>query len=325
MKKTSELKKQFLDYLAQNSFPLNPKELFEPANYMMQLGGKRVRPVLLLMSYNLFKADVRSALPIALAYEIFHNFSLVHDDIMDESDLRRGQPTVHQKYDINTGILSGDVMLVGAYEYLQKVQPVEKLLPVLSVFNEVAKGVCIGQQMDINFETAEEVQIADYLKMIEHKTAILIAGALKTGAIIGGGNEQDAQHLYEFGRNMGIAFQLQDDLLDTFGDAATFGKRIGGDIVQNKKTFLYLKALELASPAQYELLKRLYTQPIIEEEAKIAQVKQVFDALNIEKLAKELKREYHQKAMEHLQAVQVPSTNKIYLRQLAEQILERLV
>lgn len=325
MKQPTELKEQFIAYLAEHTFPLKPRELFEPVNYILQLGGKRLRPVLLLMSYNLFKENIEPALPIAFAYEIFHNFSLVHDDIMDESELRRGQPTIHQKYDTNTGILSGDVMLVSAYQYLEQVQPTSKLLPVLSVFNEVARGVCVGQQMDINFETAEEVQIADYLQMIEYKTAVLIAGALKTGAIIGGGSEEDAKHLYEFGKNMGIAFQLQDDILDTFGDATSFGKRIGGDIIQNKKTFLYLKALELANPTQYQFLKEQYRQTVIDEETKIKEVKKVFKDLNIEELAKVIKRTYHQRAIYHLETIQVSDAKKIYLQRLAEKMLERIV
>ena len=319
------LKKAFLDYLVTHSFPLAPKELFEPVNYMLSLGGKRLRPVLLLMGYNLFKSDVQPALPIAYAYEIFHNFSLVHDDIMDASPLRRGQPTIHQKYDINTGILSGDVMLICAYQYLQQVQPADKLAEVFSIFNEVAKGVCIGQQWDINFETSNTVTITDYLRMIEHKTAILIAGALKTGAIIGGGSDSDAHHLYEFGKNMGIAFQLQDDILDTFGDAATFGKRIGGDIVQNKKTFLYLKALQLATPTQQAALLQQYTSLATDEAQKIAKVKAMFEALNIEEISSNLRNEYHDKAVVHLQAVQVAEEKKRHLIALSEKMLHRIV
>ncbi len=322
------LKASFLDYLNTHSFPLAPKELFEPVNYILNLGGKRIRPVLLLMGYNLFKSDIQPALPIAYAYEIFHNFSLVHDDIMDASPLRRGKPTIHQKYDINTGILSGDVMLICAYQYLQEVQPADKLAQVLSIFNEVAKGVCIGQQWDINFETTNQVEIADYLRMIEYKTAILIAGALQTGAIIGGGSDSDAQHLYEFGKNMGIAFQLQDDILDTFGDTASFGKRIGGDIVQNKKTFLYLKALQLATPDQKTILHQQYTTPITEtreEEQKIAIVKSVFKELSIEEISSQLRNEYQDKAMTHLQAVQVKEEKKIHLKELSEKMLNRIV
>jgi len=325
MNTPNELKDRFLEYLIAHSFPLDPKELFEPVNYIMSLGGKRLRPVLLLMSYNLYQKDIQLALPIAFAYEIFHNFSLVHDDIMDESLLRRGKPTIHQKYDINTGILSGDVMLVSAYQYLQKVQPANKLWDVLSIFNEVAKGVCIGQQLDMNFETSNTIQIEDYLRMIEYKTAVLIAGALQTGAIIGEGSKEDAAHLYEFGRNMGIAFQLQDDILDTFGEEASFGKRIGGDIVQNKKTYLYLKALELATPEQKSFLIQQYTDHIQDEEAKIAAVKEVFETLNIKSIANSIKNEYHQRALSHLEEVQVESDKKKHLRMLAEKMLERII
>jgi len=320
----SELKSLFLDYMQQHNFQLAPKELFEPVDYILQLGGKRLRPVLLLMSHNLYQTEVDSALSAAYAYEIFHNFSLVHDDIMDEAPLRRGKATIHQKYDINTGILSGDVMLIYAYKYLLET-PDKNLVPeLMTLFSKVAAEVCIGQQYDMNFETSDSITIAAYLQMIEYKTASLIAGALKTGALLAGAPAEDLYHLYEFGRNLGIAFQLQDDILDTYGNAATFGKRIGGDIVQNKKTYLVLKAMQLANNTQKQVLENLLSTYPKEEEAKIATVVDIFDALDIKAIASEKKDEYHQKAIAHLALVKVVEERKIHLQEIAKELLERV-
>ena len=320
----SELKSLFLDYMQQHNFQMAPKELFEPVDYILQLGGKRLRPVLLLMSHNLYQTELDTALSAAYAYEIFHNFSLVHDDIMDEAPLRRGKATIHQKYDINTGILSGDVMLIYAYKYLLET-PDKNLVPeLMTLFSKVAAEVCIGQQYDMNFETSDSITIAAYLQMIEYKTASLIAGALKTGALLAGAPAEDLYHLYEFGRNLGIAFQLQDDILDTYGNAATFGKRIGGDIVQNKKTYLVLKAMQLANNTHKQVLENLLSTYPKDEEAKIAAVVDIFDALNIKAIASEKKDEYHQKAIEHLVKVKVKEERKIHLQGIAKGLLVRV-
>ena len=318
-----KLKEVYLDYLHANPFNQAPQTLFEPVDYIMQLGGKRLRPILVLMAYNLYKKDIQPALPIAQAVEIFHNFSLVHDDIMDEAPLRRGQATVHHKYDINTGILSGDVMLIYAYHYLLKIEDPKLVPPIIKVFTEVAEAVCIGQQYDMNFETSDSVTIPEYLKMIEHKTALLLVGALKMGAILAEADEQDVYHLGEFGRNIGIAFQLQDDILDTFGDPEKFGKRVGGDIVQNKKTFLVLKTIEVANEVdKNKLLTLMQTYPE-DEEKKIEAVKNIFQKNNIQHLADVVKETYQNQAMQHLDKVNIHSEKKQQLKILAEQLLKR--
>lgn len=318
------LKTLFLEYMEANRFAFSPRELFEPVDYILQLGGKRLRPVLLLMSYNLYKKEVTPALPAAYAYEIFHNFSLVHDDIMDEASLRRGKSTVHHKYDINTGILSGDVMLIYAYKYLLDLEKKEAIPEVLSTFTKVSTEVCIGQQYDINFETAKQVTIAEYLQMIESKTAALIAGAMYTGALLAGATKLDCQNLYEFGTNIGIAFQLQDDILDTYGNAATFGKRIGGDIVQNKKTYLVLTALEKANREQRIQLERMLSSRPIDEENKIKVVTQLFNDLNIRELANEKKDDYHLKALKNLENLTIDASKLLPLKEVAESLLQRV-
>lgn len=318
------LKNLFLAYMEANKFTFSPSELYEPVDYILQLGGKRLRPVLLLASYNLYQKEVSPALPAAYAYEIFHNFSLVHDDIMDEASLRRGKSTVHKKYDINTGILSGDVMLIYAYKYLLELEKKEVVPEILSIFTKVSTEVCIGQQYDINFETAKQVTIEEYLQMIESKTAALIAGAMSTGALLAGATKADCQNLYEFGINIGIAFQLQDDILDTFGNAATFGKRIGGDIVQNKKTYLVLTALERANNSQRKQLEELLSSRPAEEEEKIKVVTQLFNDLNIKELANQKKDAYHLKALKNLDTLNIDAEKLQPLIKLAESLLQRV-
>lgn len=319
----NQLKDIYLKYLKENPFSKAPNELFEPADYIMQLGGKRLRPILVLMAYNLFKEEVEKALPIAQAVEIFHNFSLVHDDIMDAAPLRRGQPTVHHKYDINTGILSGDVMLIYAYQFLLKVEEEALIPPIISVFTQVAEEVCIGQQYDMNFETSQTVTIQEYLTMIEYKTAVLLVGALKMGAILAKASADDIYNLGEFGRNIGIAFQLQDDILDTFGDPATFGKRVGGDIIQNKKTYLVLRTMQVANDADKETLMKLMASTPKDEESKIAAVKSIFEKNNILVRADKKKEEYQQLAFEHLSKVNVPVERKAELKTLSTFLFKR--
>jgi len=315
----------FKTYQKDNNFSqYTPRELYEPIDYILSLGGKQIRPLLALMACQLFSKEVRAALPIAAAVEIFHNFSLVHDDIMDASPIRRGQPAVHKKFNTNTAILSGDVMLVYAYEHLSKVSPA--LLPIiLPVFNVVAIGVCEGQQMDVNFETQATVSLAEYTRMIELKTSILLYGAMKMGALVGGASIEDAELIGEFGRNMGIAFQMQDDWLDTFGAQAKVGKRIGGDIVQNKKTALVIKALELADEAtEAELNQLLSSSPVAEDEAaKIERVTSIFKDLGIPDEMKKIMAIYKDKAIHHLNLLNVSDDAKKSLYGFLDMLMER--
>ena len=258
MKAIETYQKQFLAYLENYKSVREPKNLYQPIEYILNLGGKRLRPVLTLMTADCFEGNVNNALDAALAVEVFHNFSLIHDDIMDAAPLRRGHQTVHEKWDLNTGILSGDAMLIMAYQLFENYPPdVFQKLAIL--FSKTALEVCEGQQYDIDFETRDTVSISEYLKMIEYKTAVLVGAAMKMGAIIANASVEDQDRSYEFGKNLGIAFQLQDDYLDVFGDPDTFGKQVGGDIIENKKTFLYLKALEFSSESDQQKLKDLFT------------------------------------------------------------------
>ena len=326
MKNIEQLQLVFKNYAANQQFTQTPTELYEPLNYILALGGKAMRPALLLAGCQLFSDDITPALAAAFGVELFHNFSLMHDDIMDNAATRRGKATVHEYYNNNTAILSGDVMLVYAYQYVSKV-PERSLASVFRVFNQTAIGVCEGQRYDINFETQAQVAIADYLRMIELKTAVLLSGALQIGALVAGADEQQCQYLGEFGRNMGIAFQLQDDYLDTFGDAAKFGKRIGGDIVQNKKTYLYLRALELANAEQLQQLKSLYNQtvPADQEAAKIAAVTALFRDLGIPMETQKIMEHYHQTALAALSNIAADMVRKQPLLDMAAQLLGREV
>ena len=255
------------NYQSNHSFTKAPATLYEPLNYLLNLGGKRVRPCLVLLALDLYKDDLDEALPVAYAVELFHNFSLMHDDIMDKADLRRGKATVHKYYDEDSAILSGDLMLIQAYKYIENVSD-HHYKKLMSVFNKMAIEVCEGQRMDMDFELTHDVSISDYLEMIKLKTSVLLAASFQMGAIIGDAPEADYHHIYEFGKNIGIAFQIQDDILDTYGDEQV-GKKIGGDILQNKKTYLYLKALELASDKEREQLLDLYSKRDLEADEKI--------------------------------------------------------
>lgn len=315
----------FQEYLRQNPFRKEPRNLYEPADYIMDLGGKRLRPILLLIGHYLFDDHFNRSLPGAMAVEVFHNFTLVHDDIMDQAPLRRGKKTVHELFGPNAGILTGDVMMIRAYQYLLDLDQHALLPQLMTVFNKVAIEVCEGQQMDMDFEKMDQVAIPDYLTMIELKTSVLIAGALKIGALLGGGGSENAELLYQFGRNMGIAFQLQDDILDAYGDPEKVGKKPGGDIVQNKKTFLYLKALELAGPAQREALKRWFATPTLKEKEreKVEQVLALWNELNVLRYANEAKAGFQRAAFDALEAVRAKEEKKELLRMLAEELLER--
>jgi geranylgeranyl diphosphate synthase, type II len=323
MHNISTLQQLFTQYLHDNRVQKAPQALYEPFNYIMNIGGKRMRPVMTLLACYLFDEEVEKALPAALSVEVFHNFSLVHDDIMDAAPLRRGQPTVHDKYGLNSGILSGDVMLIFAYDYLRRSPRQEAIGGLYQTLTEVAIQVCEGQQYDIDFEQRDDVRLEEYLQMIEMKTAALLAGSLKMGAIAAGAPLSDQEHLSEFGRLTGIAFQIQDDFLDTFGDPLKVGKRVGGDIVQNKKTCLIIKALELANDATRKQLLQLYAQQPTDERGKITTVTNIFKDLGIPDFLRNLRNDYQQRAYTHLEQVNAPKEKKELLFGLAESLLVR--
>ena len=318
-------KQAFLEvekFIAEADFSGNPTELYDPISYSMNLGGKRVRPATLLMVADIFEANKLDALHAAMGVEVFHNFTLVHDDIMDEAPLRRGQDTVYKKWNRDIAILSGDVMFVKAVDYFLKLQPAEKMGRVLRVFNKTAAEVCDGQQMDMNFETTEEVSIPQYLRMIELKTAVLLAASLKIGAIIGKASDEDADNIYEFGKNVGIAFQLQDDYLDAYADPRSFGKRVGGDIIANKKTYLLLEAMNLANEEQKSELKSCLDGELSDDD-KVNRVKAVYDQLKIPQLSQLKMKTYFDRGMEALAKVNVAQEKKQPLMDIAEELMYR--
>ena len=317
-----ELKAQFEVYLQSNSFDKTPIGLYEPLDYILSLSAKRMRPALLLASYNLFRDDLEVAMPLAFATELFHNFTLMHDDIMDEATLRRGEESVHTKYNVNTAILSGDVMMIYASKYMA-MSPPEKLAQVLDIFHETAIKVCEGQQWDVDFETSNEVSVTDYIKMITYKTAVLVGATMQIGAVIAGASEKDAKHIYQFGENLGIAFQVQDDILDTFGETAKVGKVIGGDILQSKKTYLYLKSLELIEDRRKADFIKLYSSDIQQEFDKVKKVKKVFDEMYVLHYAQQLKENYEQLAKSHLAAITVIEERKSTIKEIFEMLLVR--
>lgn len=322
--KTESLKEAYRAYLQSREIQHEPLNLYKPVNYIMNLGGKHIRAVFLLLAHSLYQSDFSdSAMTSAYAVEMFHNFSLVHDDIMDNADTRRGKPSVHKKYDINSGILSGDVMLILVFEELLKINDSAKRSKVLSLFTQTAKEVCEGQQYDIDFETRDKVSISDYLEMIKLKTAVLLACALKIGAILGGASDHDAQKLYDFGLNIGISFQLQDDLLDTYGEQARVGKIIGGDIQQRKKTILYLKAISNLNEHAEEF-KVLYNSDLILEE-KLPKVKAMMDKGRVKEEINEMKDSYLNKAIKSLSEIRDGNKESILeLEKLANYIITRL-
>jgi geranylgeranyl diphosphate synthase type II len=302
------------------NYPKSPNLLYDPIKYIMGMQCKRMRPILVLMSFQLFDENLDKAIPAALAIEIFHNFTLLHDDIMDNAPIRRGSPTVHKKWNKNTAILSGDVMMIQAYQLLEKLDN-NKLGEVLNIFSKTAVEVCEGQQLDMHYETQENVDLISYLKMIEYKTAVLLAASLQIGAIIAGANKNQQKQLYQFGINIGIAFQLKDDLLDAFGNSEDFGKQIGGDILENKKTFLYLKALDLSDESTKEKLKVFYKDNNKSKE-KIHKVIDIFKRLNIKHHTIELMKAYYTKAMKHLQ--NIDSDNKECLILFSDKLMDRV-
>ena len=318
----SKYQEEFLDYLGAQKIIREPKNLYTPIDYILQLGGKRIRPVLTLMAADIFSNDYQKAFPAALAVEVFHNFTLIHDDIMDEAPLRRGKETVHKKWNLNTGILSGDAMLILAYQYFENYEP--KIFQKLAqLFSKTALEVCDGQQLDIDFETRNDVTISEYIKMISLKTSVLVAAALKMGAIVSEAEENEAHYLYNYGLNLGIAFQLQDDYLDAFGNPETFGKQIGGDIIENKKTFLYLKALELSNKEDSSKLLNLFNQKLTENSQKIETVKEVFVKNNIPTIIKEEIIKYTNKAFECLDKMTISDAKKENLKLFGNSLMSR--
>lgn len=322
MKKLTDLQALINEAVDKLSFPETPADLYEPISYILALGGKRLRPALLLMACDLFGGDVEGAVQPALAIEVFHNFTLMHDDIMDKAPLRRGQTTVHEKWNANVAILSGDAMMVESNKLMMKVQDAI-LRRVMDVFNETATGVCEGQQIDMSFEKRHNVSIDDYLTMIRLKTAVLLGGTLKIGAIIGGATSADAQLLYNFGVNLGVAFQLQDDILDVYGDPGKFGKQVGGDIISNKKTYLLIKALELAKDAQADELDNWLNIQTFDAAEKVTAVTGIYSHLQIRQYAEQAMQTYAEQAFGALDSINLPEERKQYLRSFADHLLVR--
>jgi len=315
----------FTEYLEQNTGVPEPKKLYEPIEYILNLGGKRIRPILTLIGAEIFGATPEEALPAALAIEIFHNFSLVHDDIMDAAPLRRGKNTVHMKWNINTGILSGDAMLIQAYQCFDVYD--SSLFPQLvRLFSQTALEVCEGQQYDINFETRNDVTIEEYLKMITLKTSVLLGCAFQMGAIIANQPKESQKDIYEYGKLLGIAFQLQDDYLDAFGNPETFGKQVGGDIIENKKTYLYLKSEELGNTTQIEQLRKLYSDKNETDVlGKIETTKQIFNESGAAKATQQAIKQYTQKAFELVEELSISEKSKEVLTDFGTSLMNRRV
>jgi len=317
-----EAQKLIEKHIQSMSIPEHPVELYEPVRYVLSIGGKRIRPALVILACDLFEGGVAQALLPAVAVEVFHNFTLLHDDIMDRSELRRGQPTVHVKYNENVAILSGDTMSILASRLMNQA-PGVVLQSIHDVFTRTAMQVCEGQQLDMNFEDRLHVSEAEYLHMIELKTAVLIAASLKIGAILGGASEKDAGDLYDFGRNLGLAFQLQDDLMDTYGNPQLTGKKVGTDILDNKKTFLVIRALEKASSEQKDALTKWLTMKNFDAEEKISAVTSIFDELHIKEATEKRIGDFHRQAMECLQQLNRPEERKKELQHFAEWLMKR--
>lgn len=315
----TELAAIFEEKFNTRHFPDHTTTLYDPAQYILQLGGKRVRPVSVLMGNELFDDITQDAYELAAAIELFHNFTLIHDDIMDKAPVRRGLPTVHTKYGESTALLAGDVMFVKCYDYINQLKS-PSFHKILHIFNHTAAQVCEGQQLDMDFEKRETVSLDDYVNMITLKTSVLLAASFQLGAILGGTTERNQQHIYEFGKNLGIAFQVQDDYLDAFGDPAKFGKQVGGDIIANKKTFLMIRALEVADEkSKNELLQLMKENPA----DKVERVISLFKRSDVDTWANELKEKYLQTALQHLEDIAVVSKRKEPLKQLALFLIER--
>jgi geranylgeranyl diphosphate synthase type II len=317
-----QLQQRFTDAFDLNEIPLTPARLYDPIRYSLSQGGKRMRPLLVLMSCDLFSGDINDAMNCAIAVEVFHNFTLLHDDIMDQSPIRRGIDTVYKKWNTSIAILSGDTMFALAYDYITRSRPA--MLPlVLPLFTQTAREVCEGQQLDMDFEDLDNVSIDEYIEMIRLKTAVLPAACLKLGALFAGASKRDAELIYSFGQNIGLAFQLKDDLLDIYGDQVIFGKRTGNDILTNKKTWLYLKALEKADNDQNKQLLYYYSDKSFDATEKISKVTMIYNQLQIKEAAEALMLKYYDKAMHDLDAINVPDANKEIVRDFALLLNER--
>jgi geranylgeranyl diphosphate synthase, type II len=317
-----QYQEHFIQYLQHQNILKEPKNLYEPIDYILSLGGKRIRPVLTMMTAEIFDKEFTEALPAAMAVEVFHNFSLIHDDIMDDAPLRRGKETVHEKWNVNTGILSGDAMLILAYQYFEQYEP-QIFQALAKLFSKTALEVCEGQQYDVDFETRDDVTIPEYLKMIEYKTAVLVGAAMKMGAIVAKTTAENEKLIYEFGLNLGIAFQLQDDYLDAFGDPETFGKQVGGDIIENKKTYLYLKSIEFATPELKEQLLHLFSIQPTDNLDKINSIKEIFQSTGACDVTQEAIESYTLKAFEKLGRLDISEDKKEILRIFGKNLMGR--
>ena len=318
----SQLLDKINKYIADIQLTRTPKGLYEPVEYTLSLGGKRIRPVLMLMAYNLYREDVASIYEPAAAIEVYHNHTLLHDDLMDRSDMRRGKPTVHKVWNDNTAVLSGDAMLILAFRYMTAC-PAEHLKEVMDLFSLTMLEICEGQQLDMEFESRGDVTEDEYIEMIRLKTAVLLAGSLKIGAILAGATAEDAENLYKFGMQIGVAFQLQDDLLDVYGDPEVFGKKIGGDILCNKKTYMLIKALDRADAKQREELNRWLDAETCQPAEKIKAVTELYNQLDIRSVCENKMRGYYTLAMESLAAVGVAEERKKELKNLVKLLMYR--
>ncbi|WP_288912067.1 polyprenyl synthetase family protein [uncultured Bacteroides sp.] len=320
----SELLDIVRGHIAGLQFTRTPKGLYDPVSYVLSLGGKRIRPVLMLMAYNLYREDVKSILQPATGIEVYHNYTLLHDDLMDRADMRRGKATVHKVWNDNVAILSGDAMLVLAYQFMAQCAS-EKLKDVMDLFSLTALEICEGQQLDMEFEQRKDVKEDEYIEMIRLKTSVLLAASLKIGAILGGASKEDADALYDFGVNLGLAFQLKDDLLDVYGDPLRFGKNIGGDILCNKKTYLVIKAFEHANTDQEALLNDWFTRETFDPQEKIAAVTRLYNEIGVKALCENRIVEYSKRASESLNRVNVPAENKQELETMMNELMHREV
>lgn len=322
MHSIEELRNIFTDYLNHQSFQSEPKNLYEPNNYFLQIGGKRLRPVLLLLATDLFGGDIHKSLPAALSIEYFHNFTLIHDDVMDNAPIRRGFQTMHTKYNLNTAILSGDVLLVKAYECLSAIDDAY-FKKIFEIYSKTAIEVCEGQQWDIDFEEKENVLLENYIAMIRLKTSVLLAASMKIGALLGDASDADADLIYQYAENLGIAFQIQDDILDCFGDAASVGKQPGGDIIQNKKTLLLIEALKRSEQKNDQRLANWIAQPSFDITEKVNAVKSILNEYQIQDFGLAQRNIYVQKAMDALQQLQIEERKKNILKELVNYLVTR--
>lgn len=325
---SDEILNKVNEYIEHLPYERKPESLYAPIQYVLSLGGKRIRPTLMMLSYNLYKDDIENILPAACAIETYHNYTLLHDDLMDNAALRRGNPTVHVKWDANTAILSGDSMLVTAYQqmlapYKTHVNNQQAIIPVLELFTETALEIGEGQQYDMDFENRMDVKEEEYIEMIRLKTSVLLACAMKIGAILADAPEEDANNLYKFGEQMGLAFQLQDDFLDVYGDTKVFGKAIGGDIISNKKTYMLINACNLANDEQRKELNHWLSLKDFNAQDKIDAVTRLYNEIGIDKLAQSKMEYYYEQSRKFLDAVNIPETRKAELKNYAAQMMKR--